>query len=1024
MFLSAAPSSERNMSEKHLTEPPWKMLISKQGVKDIGLQKALAAYAKIDGGKEPARALAGLSEMSELALKLKKNYATKEEVADYLNEVVKELKKTTPALEARVKSTLATANAQESEQPAEEEDDSEEEAEAAKFKKDLKQQMVSALAQVKMRAPGDPKAEKEPKPQLKFMAWVAAKVAAVIVARKVGSATKKLLPEIAGGGNPGKFYIGECIFEKNAHTFVLEAVPAGLAKRLAAALQAQTGQKYKIRARSTDGSTVLDSDTDLDPDVTAAAAAASNSPSAAVADAGLVFKHRLETLLPKIKEAIAAVTPAGEQIKLRVGEAGELAKKTDFMQANGRLDVVEMLLKNGSAPTAARLVRFAPVSKDIPRPSGGVKIGFGRPRSGAVIAPAPQLESKDFVGTGGRKLTVAKAPNGGVRFIAPAPPVREITFSGGGAKGSALPGAVKALQDSGVLKDAKKIAGASVGSMTAALVAAGVTTEEFNAVGNADATTARIVEGTGGTKMGLLFAAMKNKLTTGSGSPLTGRGLEELVRDVLDETLRKRILEYLEQCGKDSKAPDQDIVKIAKRLSGNKAGPTFLDYRQLSTVIPAIKEVVITGTYTEEFSTDDKGNKTGLKDGNHEGQLYVFDADSEPDMEVAVAVHASASFPFAFKPVDIKLSSGLTVRFIDGGVMNNTPTSSSIGNERKLDGVPDGRGMTFVFEDADSTSSSLLQGKVTPAQGFKARLLDWFVGSDNNAAEYAKNRDMADRPEEIVVVPLKIALPPDKKGGKARQVDMRGGTLNFGLDMDAKLALQSATEKATNDQISRENQPKAVEFASDAQMFISISVADLMTLKDSGYKGANEALAFRERVSATIGKLRDAVKAETSKSGGRVANLLKDKNTKAALDELDTLAGSNADFQGYVGRELNKQADLDTLVDAIRKGGGKGAVLEATFMVSDALKVHTWADNVLKELVYPKMKVEKKGGTAIEVLLLVERLLRAAKTTDEYNAGLISAINHFQNKSDKSIPHRGHKKFAQELERRLMRKAA
>src|SRR5581483_1539257 len=252
-----------------------------------------------------------------------------------------------------------------------------------------------------------------------------------------------------------------------------------------------------------------------------------------------------------------------------------------------------------------------------------------------------------------------------------------------------------------------------------------------------------------------------------------------LVREVLDETLRKRILEYLSQCGKDSKPADETVVEIAKRLSGNKAGPTFLDYRQLSRVIPAIKEIVITGTYTEEFSTDAQGKKGRVKDGNQEGQLYVFDADSEPDMEVAVAVHASASFPFAFKPVDIKLSSGLTVRYIDGGVMNNTPTSSSIGNERKVDPVPDSRGMTFVFEDSAGTSSGLLEGKVTPAQGFKARVIDWFVGSNNNAAEYAKNRDMADRPEEIVVVPLKITLPPAKNGGKAQEIDMRDGTLNF-----------------------------------------------------------------------------------------------------------------------------------------------------------------------------------------------------------------------------------------------------
>src|SRR5206468_879814 len=100
-----------------------------------------------------------------------------------------------------------------------------------------------------------------------------------------------------------------------------------------------------------------------------------------------------------------------------------------------------------------------------------------------------------------------------------------------------------------------------------------------------------------------------------------------------------------------------------EKLSSNKAGPTFGDYRALSKHIASIKEVVMTGTYTTEF--DDRKRK--LQGGNDDGQLYVFDADSEPDLEVAVAVHASASFPGAFRPIDIKLASGLTVRFIDGG---------------------------------------------------------------------------------------------------------------------------------------------------------------------------------------------------------------------------------------------------------------------------------------------------------------------------------------------------------------------
>src|SRR5882724_2095915 len=219
------------MSEKHLTEPPWKTLVSKQGVKDIGLQKALGAYARIDTAKEPARALETLTEISELALKLKKSCTTKEIVVDHLNEMVKEVKKTTPALEARIKSspleTTKPSGAVRAKEEGEDEDEDEEKV-AQKFKKDLKQQMLSALAQVKLRAPAEPGQDKEPKPQLKFMAYLAGKFCAVIVARKVGTATRKLLPDIAGGGSGGKFYVGECIFEKNLHTFVLEAVPGGL----------------------------------------------------------------------------------------------------------------------------------------------------------------------------------------------------------------------------------------------------------------------------------------------------------------------------------------------------------------------------------------------------------------------------------------------------------------------------------------------------------------------------------------------------------------------------------------------------------------------------------------------------------------------------------------------------------------------------------------------------------------------------------------------------------------------------
>ena len=667
------------------------------------------------------------------------------------------------------------------------------------------------------------------------------------------------------------------------------------------------------------------------------------------------------------------------------------------------------------AATARTPVRVVPLTVALPHPKGGMQIGQGRPRSGALIAPAAKPVA--FVAPSGKKISVAKLPGGRVSYTAPPPPVTEVSFSGGGGKGVALPGAVKALHDSGVLKDAKRIAGASVGSMTAALVAAGISSDEFTEVGNDDETTARIVEGTGGTKLGLIVRMLKNSASgLGLRSPLTGDGLEDVVRDVLDETLRKRIVEYMDACGQRGEAADPIAVAIVKRLASNKAGPTFMDLRQLSRLIPAVKEVVITGTYLKEFTTDDKGKTVPVEGGNARGLLYVFDADSEPDLEVAVAVHASASFPAAFKPVDIALRSGLTVRFIDGGVMNNTPTSSTLGRDRReLDPVPSGRGVTFVFEDEQGVAQDLLAGKVSPELGRKARLIDWFVGSEHMAAEYAKNRELADKPEELVIVPLKITLPPKKPGEKGRELDMRGGTLEFNLPLDAKLGLQQATEQATLAQIEREKQDRSRSFACESQMLCCIPMDELKTLQAGDYEGAAAACAFRERVAGLVAQLLAAAGKKTPEL------LLADAATMGGLTELETLAGADADFQAHVARELNKHEALDGLLAAMRGSGRKPSpVMAASFAVSDMLKVQAEADAILMQLVYPQMKRQKQGGSGIETLLAVEQKLRAAKTAKALNAALDVGVKHFQSKADRSIPKRGHKKFAAELARRKM----
>jgi hypothetical protein len=356
------------MSDKHLTELPWKALASKQGLKDLGLGKALAAYGNVDSTKEPAKALEGLQQIAELAVKLKKANPKNEAVVAHLDEVFKEVKKTTPGLEARVKSTTVAAaepipapakapaaapakTAASAAQPAATakpaDDEEEEEKEAAAFKKNLKQQMVSALAQVKARAPGDPEQQKEPKPQLQFMACLAGKSCAVIVARKVGAATKKLLLELAKITSGGKFVQGECLFEKNTHTFVVPEVPSGLAKKLAAALQTETGQKYKVRARNTDGSISLDSDTDLE-DTSVKGAAAGQG------DVEGLYRGLLAKIPGELQKARDVNPGAVEKIQKILDIVAGIAAKGDYQKAFTYLDQAAKSLAQLSAAVRAK----------------------------------------------------------------------------------------------------------------------------------------------------------------------------------------------------------------------------------------------------------------------------------------------------------------------------------------------------------------------------------------------------------------------------------------------------------------------------------------------------------------------------------------------------------------------------------------------------------------------------------------------------------------------------------------------
>lgn len=694
-----------------------------------------------------------------------------------------------------------------------------------------------------------------------------------------------------------------------------------------------------------------------------------------------------------IGEAVGNVVGGelGTFVGNRTGKVGMGAKGASLGQAVGG-DAGEAL--GGLVGDAAHWVAGAVGSAMGQPPDAPPKGMLGRQRSGAQITAKPPAAFKPVKGADGKTLQVSQAANGAVTLLAPPPKIETITFSGGGGKGAALPGAVKALEDSGVLKNVKTVTGASVGSMTAALVAAGITAEEFKEIGNRPDLADQIKGG----------KSLPEVLFDGG---LSGEGLEDVVRTELSRSVSKRIVDYVKAQGASGAKPDPHILDIARKLADGKQGVTFRDLRDLSKVIPEIKEVAISGTYMGEVNP-----KTGKTvKGTTQPQLAIFDADSQPDLEVALAVHASASLPPVFKPVDIPLANGTTGRFQDGGVLNNAPTLDSIGAERQLDPMPENGSMTFIFEDENSRD--VMKGEAKPK---RSRVNDWFSGAENSAADYGKNRALADRPQDVVMLPLTFTAP-EKDGKKGKKKDFTGfidGTVNFNMKLEDKLKLQEMANDATSDFLKKRDAPQTREFASMEQMLMSVSRDDLAAMANDGLTGAREALEFRDKVVAEVAGLLPLVTAHPD-----AAAAAKDPKVKAVLARLDQLANKIPDRQAVVAREVNRLPRLDGLIDAASSPDCSDT-LKACSAVNDALRARAHAKEVLRDVIYPKMVRTDSDGIDGSLLQKVDRDLRSAKSPEEVNEAMQMAIDHFRKRRD-LLGLKGHKAFAKELEDRLMK---
>lgn len=271
------------MAEKQLTEASWRSFAKGRSIKDATLLKALADLAAAERGTPDAQ-LKCLDSIDKQVQALLKLHKSDKEIAAYLGDVDKALGRARKAAEQAAKDAAKAAA-----KPDEGEDD---DSPAL-----LTTQLLPLL---RLAMKGEP---------MHALLASAGKQVVVLLSRKpIPPSRRKLLAAELESSGAIKYYVGQCLVEDNAPTFVLQDDVAGMARKIKAALLAQTGLRLnKLRCRGAGGETDHDDD---------------DAPQAAVADAAAAAAPA--TTGPPIEALNEARTGWGRARNHAVGELSRL----------------------------------------------------------------------------------------------------------------------------------------------------------------------------------------------------------------------------------------------------------------------------------------------------------------------------------------------------------------------------------------------------------------------------------------------------------------------------------------------------------------------------------------------------------------------------------------------------------------------------------------------------------------------------------------------------------------------------
>ncbi|MEJ5280123.1 patatin-like phospholipase family protein [Pseudomonas sp. MYb541] len=586
-------------------------------------------------------------------------------------------------------------------------------------------------------------------------------------------------------------------------------------------------------------------------------------------------------------------------------------------------------------------------------------------------------------GVGARNVTLMRDQQGRVDVFLSAPPVTSLVLSGGGAKGIAFSGVVRALEDTQKLQGIQSISGSSAGAISAALIASGMGAEAFDRLSDGidlpsllnstDAVTAWMQEAS--STLGKLVGRLPGAV--GSTSQLLMTLLPRLQSEAfpLDELVRnesrRSILGHIARTPRETRSAE--VMRIADRLSAG-SGPTFGDLEVLNRHIPAIKQLNITGT--------------GMFAGRP--QLVVFNASLTPQMDIARAAHISGSLPLVFKsPVEQGhgfQASAESTAFKDGGLLLNTPAPGGV--DRLFPESPLAKSESLIVKfESDAPDTRARSGS------FLGSVAERITGVAHTAAEAFQDKKLEAFAEQIVTLPLKT-----EKG------DFRGlltGTVNFTMQDEQKQHLQAKARQVVDAHLERRT--TALEqhsFQSLSDAVLAMDDAMLASVQPALQKdpAASDVLMFRKTAQQALQVL-DASIAEANQAKGA---LVLTPRILSSLRNLDALAQRPEQID-WLARRLNvaNQPNFQQLLQVAARQIAGGAlpmskVIGKAVAEMSVRDIAIKAENFTGEVIYPSLFRPGQPKSNVELLHRAARDLAWATTPAAFNRVLDTLVDSYK----------------------------